>query len=96
MNRPARFSFRLYVAGDGPNSTQAIANLRAVCHELLSGRHDIEVVNVLREPQRALEDGVLLTPTLVKLSPAPVRRIVGSLNQREPLLHALGLPELAP
>jgi circadian clock protein KaiB len=95
MNGKARFTFRLYVSGDGPNSRQATANLRSLCNELLPDRHEIEVINVLREPKRALDDGVLLTPTLVKLSPAPVRRIVGTLNQREPLLQALGLPALA-
>ena len=95
MNRHARFTFRLYIAGDGPNSIQAVANLRALCLELLPNRYEIEVVDVIREPQRALDDGVLLTPTLVKLLPAPVRRVVGNLNQREPLLHALGLPALA-
>jgi circadian clock protein KaiB len=94
MNGNARFSFRLYVAGDGPNSMQAIANLRSLCEEFLPGRNEIELIDVLREPKRALDDGVLLTPTLVKLFPAPVRRIVGSLNSREPLLHALGLHAL--
>ncbi len=92
MSSPDHFKFRLYVAGDSPNSAKAIANLRALCRELLDVRHEIEVVDVLREPKRALEDGVLLTPLLVKLSPSPVRKIVGSLNQRESVLEALGLP----
>ena len=92
MSHTAHFKFRLYVAGDSPNSAKAILNLRALCLEVLDNRHEIEVVDVLREPKRALEDGILLTPTLVKLSPAPVQRIVGSLNQREPVLQALGLP----
>jgi circadian clock protein KaiB len=92
MNKRAHFTFRLYVAGDAPNSAQAIANLGALCRELLPERHEIEVVDVLRDPQRALADGVLLTPMLVKLTPAPIRKIVGSLNKREPLLQALGLP----
>jgi circadian clock protein KaiB len=91
MKKPPQFKFRLYVAGEGPNSTQAIANLKALCREILPGRHEIEVINVLREPHRALDDDVLLTPTLVRLSPAPVRKIVGNLNRREPLLQALGL-----
>jgi len=91
MKKPPQFKFRLYVAGEGPNSTQAIANLNALCREILPGRHEIEVINVLREPYRALDDDVLLTPTLVRLSPAPVRKIVGNLNRREPLLQALGL-----
>ena len=92
MTTPAQFQFRLYVAGDGPNSTQALANLSALCQEHLPARHAIEVVDVLREQQRALADGVMLTPLLMKLSPAPVRRIVGTLSQREPLLQALGFP----
>ncbi len=91
MKAPAVFKFRLYVAGDGPHSTRAVANLRALCDERLPGRHEIEIVDVLLEPRRALNDQVLLTPLLVKLTPAPVRRIVGSLSQREPVLEALGL-----
>jgi circadian clock protein KaiB len=92
MNKCAHFKFRLYVAGEAPNSTQAIANLSALCREHLPEQHDVEVVDVLGEPQRALADGVLLTPMLVKLSPAPIRKIVGSLSQRTLLLQALGLP----
>jgi circadian clock protein KaiB len=92
MNKGVLFKFRLYVAGDAPNSTQAIANLTALCRERLPEQHEIEVVDVLRDPQRALTDGVLLTPMLVKLLPAPIGKLVGSLSQREPLLQALGLP----
>ena len=92
MTKPPSFKFRLYVAGDSPNSAKAIVNLRTLCHEILDNRHEIEVVDVLRDPRKALEDGVLLTPMLVKLSPGPVRKIVGSLQHREPILQALGLP----
>jgi circadian clock protein KaiB len=91
MNKRAHFTFRLYVAGDAPNSAQAVTNLSALCRELLPERHEIEVVDVLRDPKRALADGVLITPLLVKLTPAPIRKIVGSLSKREPLLQALGL-----
>jgi len=92
MNQRAHFKFRLYVAGDAPNSRQAIANLNAVCREYLEEKHEIEIVDVLRNPDRALANGILLTPMLVKLSPGPIRKIVGSLSQRETLLEALGLP----
>jgi circadian clock protein KaiB len=92
MTRPAPFRFRLYVAGDSPHSTEAIVNLSAICQEFLPERHELDIVDVLREPQRALADGVLLTPLLVKLSPAPVRKIVGTLSRRQPVLQALGLP----
>jgi circadian clock protein KaiB len=91
MSKPAHFKFRLYVAGDSPNSAQAVINLKALCREHLPEKHEIEIVDVLREPQRALTDGVSLTPMLVKLSPAPIRKIVGSLSHKEPVLQTLGL-----
>lgn len=92
----AIFKFRLYIAGQGPNSLQALANLSAVGKEYLPGRHEIEVVDVLKDQQRALKDGVMLTPLLVKLSPAPVRKIVGNLSQREAVVQALNLPPPTP
>jgi circadian clock protein KaiB len=95
MSKPVKFKFRLYVAGDAPNSAQAIGNLAALCSEHLAGRFEIEVVDVFRDPKRALADGVLMTPTLVKLGPLPVRRIVGTLSQTQPVLHALDLETVA-
>lgn len=91
MNRQLTFRFRLYVAGDALNSAQAVANLMALCQVNLPQRHEIEIVDVFREPARALADGIFLTPTLVKLAPLPVSRVVGSLSQTAPLLQALGL-----
>ncbi len=85
------FKFRLYIAGQGPNSLQAQANLRGLCEEFLLDRHEIEVVDVLKDQKRALNDGVMLTPLLLRLAPAPVLRIVGSLSQRDAVVQALGL-----
>ena len=87
---PPRFKFRLYVAGNGPNSTQAMTSLRAPCQPHLSERH--EIIDGVREPQRALADGAVLTPMLAKVSPLPVRMIVGNLSQPMTALAALGLP----
>jgi circadian clock protein KaiB len=89
------FRFRLYVAGDGPNSVQAVANLTVLCRAHLPDRHAIEVVDVFREPKRALAEGIFMTPTLVKLAPSPARRIVGTLSQTQTVLQTLGLDVLA-
>jgi len=89
------FKFRLYIAGDTQNSAQAIANLGVLCRANLLDRHEIEVVDVFREPKRALADGVFMTPTLVKLVPSPVRRIIGTLSHTQPVLQALGLETVA-
>ena len=94
MSGPTMLKFRLYIAGDAQNSAQAIANLAAICRAHLQDRHEVELVDVFLEPKRALADGILMTPTLIKLTPAPVRRVVGTLSQLGPVLHALGLEML--
>lgn len=90
-----RYKFRLYVADHTQNSDMARTNLAAICNAFLAGRHDIEVIDILKEPERALDDGILMTPTLVKLSPLPVQRIVGTLNEKSAVLQALGIGEAA-
>ena len=91
MSRGAMFKFRLYVADDAQNGALAKANLAALCRTYLPKRHEIEIVDVLLEPKRALKDSVFMTPTLIKLAPAPVRRIVGTLSQTDIVLQAIGL-----
>ena len=91
MSQPVIFKFRLYVAGDALNSAQALSNLAALCLAHLPDRHEIEVVDVFKDPMRALADGIYMTPTLVKLGPSPIRRFVGTLSQTQTVLLALGL-----
>jgi circadian clock protein KaiB len=89
------FKFRLYVAGNSLNSAQALDNLSALCRAHLPDRHKIEVVDVYREPKRALADRVFMTPTLLKLAPSPARRMVGTLSHTQPVLQYLGLEGVA-
>jgi circadian clock protein KaiB len=90
--RSSKYRFRLYIAGDAQNSARAVENLTALCRAYLHDRHSIEVVNVFQEPKRALADGILMTPTLVKLAPPPSPlRVIGTLSHTEPVLRALGL-----
>lgn len=83
--------FRLYITGNAPNSVLALANLSALCERHLADRHHIEVIDLLNHPERALLDGVYMTPTLVKIAPVPELRIVGSLSDSVPILASLGL-----
>ena len=92
MNLPGSFKFRLYIAGDAENSLAAIANLRDICDRFLPARHKMELVDVLLEPARALADGVFMTPMLVKLTPPPMQKIIGSLSHIPTVLQTLGLP----
>lgn len=96
MTARPKFRFKLFVAGDAGNSGQAVANLSAFCRTYLPDRHVIEVIDVQREPRRALAEGIFLTPTLIAITPPPVRRIVGTLSHTQTLLLTLGLEALAP
>jgi|GEM_PF-3804989 len=94
VKRAEMQALSLYVAGDGPNSAQAMANLNAICGEHLAERHEIEVVDVPREPQRALSDIMMLTPLLVKLSPAPMRKIIKRSTSASPFCKHSPCPPL--
>ncbi|MCH1866898.1 circadian clock KaiB family protein [Nocardioides sp. CFH 31398] len=91
----ASFHLRLYVAGQTPRSALAQANLYALCEARLPGRHHIEIVDLMDEPARARTDGVIAVPTLIRVSPTPVRRVVGDLSDTARLLAGLELGPLA-
>lgn len=85
------YRFRLYVADHTPDSKVAVANLTALCNLYLRDRHEIEVIDVFRQPQEAMAHRIVFTPTAVKVAPAPVRSIEGALSDAATVLHALGI-----
>jgi circadian clock protein KaiB len=90
VSEPGRIELRLYVAGDSPRSRIALAGVRRL-DEMLRGGCRLEVIDITEQPGRAEQDRILATPTLVRLSPAPSRRIVGDLASVPHLLTALGI-----
>ena len=90
----ARLRLRLFVAGSSPNSMRSLANLRAMLAPY-EGEYDLEVIDVLASPERAEAEDILVTPTLLKITPAPIRQIVGSLSDRSRVLDVLGFGEAA-
>lgn len=93
---PMHFDFELFVAGDAPNSARALSNLRSLCELRVPNRYTIVVIDVFEDPGRALAENILLTPTVLRISPGPERRIVGTLSHAGEVADALGLePEAA-
>jgi len=82
---------RLYIADNAPNSVRAVANLEAICKEHLKGQFKLEIIDVLEYPQRALADGIVVTPSLTKVSPSPAAKVVGNLSDTNSVLGALGI-----
>ena len=87
-----RYELTLFIAGTTPLSARALANVVAICEERLAGRFDLTVIDVYQEPKRAAEFQIVAIPTLLKKKPAPVRRLIGDLSDREAVLRGLELP----
>ena len=86
---------RLYVAGQTPRSIAAFANLRRICEEHLAGRYQIEVIDLIQNPQLARGDQILAVPTLVRRLPEPVRKIIGDLSNHDRVLVGLDVRPVA-
>ena len=85
------WELRLYVAGQTAKSLLAFANLKRICEEHLGGRYQIEVVDLMKDPELAKGDQIFALPTLVRKLPEPVRKIIGDLSNTERVLVGLDL-----
>ena len=87
-----RTSLRLYVSGTTPRSQRAITSLRAICDERLGSDYDLEVIDVIASPQEAEDHKIIATPTLIRITPEPIRRIIGDLSDGDRVAFGLDLP----
>ncbi len=85
------YVLKLYVAGNTPNSVRALKTLNQILEQEFQGVYALKVIDVLKNPQLAEEDKILATPTLAKILPPPVRKIIGDLSDRERVLIGLDL-----
>lgn len=88
-----RYGLRLFVTGSTPRSMNAIRNLSAICDKWLPGRYDLSVVDIYQHPEQARTEQVVVAPTLVKMYPLPMRRVIGDLSNTAQVLNGLGLFE---
>ena len=86
-----RYVLRLFVTGMTPRSTEAFVTIKALCEERLQGRYELEVIDIYQHPQLAIDEQIIAVPTLVKKLPAPLRRLVGDLSNKERVLLGLDL-----
>jgi circadian clock protein KaiB len=85
------YELRLYVAGMTPRSARAIANIKEICEEYLKGRYALKVFDIYQQPLQAAGEQIIAVPTLLKILPPPLRRIIGDLSNREKVLVGLDL-----
>ncbi len=90
------YRLRLFVAGVTPRSERTIRNLRRICQAHLAGRFDLEIVDIYQQPHLAEDSQIIAAPTLLKLRPLPLRRIIGDLSDESRVLRGLDLPAVGP
>lgn len=86
-----RWILRLYVAGQTVRSMAALENLKKICEGQLKGQYEIEVIDLLINPQLSRDDQILAVPTLVRKVPQPVRKIIGDLSNTARVLVGLDI-----
>jgi circadian clock protein KaiB len=87
----SRYVLRLYVTGQTPRSVLAIENMRKICAEHLSERYTLEVIDIYQHPEACQQQQIIAAPTLIKVLPHPLRRIIGDLSNTEKVLVGLDL-----
>lgn len=89
-----KWELRLYIAGNTPKSMAALSNLKRYCEEHLKGLYQIEVIDLIKQPQLAEGDQIFAIPTLVRKVPVPIRKIIGDLSNEEKVLVGLNIRPL--
>ncbi|MBI4788387.1 MAG: circadian clock protein KaiB [Chloroflexi bacterium] len=84
-----RLVFRLYITQGAHSSVRAMANLKIICRDYLNGNCQLEIIDTQKDPIRAMQDGIVVTPTLVKLAPEPRWTIVGDLSEDARVLASM-------
>jgi len=87
----AKYVLKLYVTGETSRTRTALENIRKILNEDYKGVYSLKVIDVMKQPKLAEDDKILATPTLIKILPPPVARIIGDLSNKEKILLGLDL-----
>jgi len=86
---------KLYITGQTPKSERAIANMQSICKNELGGQYELVIIDVMERPQLAEDEKILVTPTLIKVLPPPLARVIGDLSDTEKVLVGLNMEPIA-
>ncbi|MEG4284357.1 circadian clock KaiB family protein [Microcoleus sp. A006_D1] len=87
------YVLRLFVSGSNPSTERILETLHQLLEQCLDRPYTLKVIDVLKHPEQAEADQISATPTLIKIWPKPVRRIVGELNDAEQIVRLLSNSE---
>ena len=86
-----KYILKLYITGMSPNCRRAIENIKNICEEYLKGNYELSIIDMYQEPGSAKSAQIIAAPTLIKIEPAPIRKLVGDMSDKTKVLRALGI-----
>jgi circadian clock protein KaiB len=86
-----RYVLTLFVTGSTPKSLRAIQNIRTLCDERLHDRYELKIIDIYQHPEQVKPEQIVVTPTLIKMLPLPLRKLIGDLSNKDRLLLALDI-----
>lgn len=90
-NQEPEYKLKLFITGTTPNSVRAISNTKEFCEEYLAGRYDLEIIDVYQQPELAAKEQIIAVPILLKMSPLPLRRLIGDMSDKAKMLRGMGI-----
>ena len=84
-----KYFLRLYITGSTPRSQHALANIKRICEDYLKDDYELQVIDIYQSPQLAKDERIIATPTLIKMLPSPLRRLIGDFSSEERVLLGL-------
>ncbi len=85
------YSLRLYITGMTPNCRKAVENIKTICDTYLLQNYELEIIDMYQEPELAMQNQIIASPTLLRMRPLPVKKLMGNLSDINKVLAALDL-----
>jgi circadian clock protein KaiB len=85
------YVLRLFVSGTSSATERILQNLHQLLEQSFNHPYTLKVIDVTQHPEEAERDQISATPTLVRVWPQPVRRLVGNLDRADQLLTLMTL-----
>ena len=90
VSRP-KYVLRLYITGTTPRSQHALANIKRICEDYLKNEYELKVIDIYQSPKLAKDEQIIATPTLIKMLPTPLRRLIGDFSNEDRVLLGLDI-----
>ena len=88
-NQAEGYNLRLFISSDNSGAEKTLNNIHQLLEAGLINPYTLKVIDIAKNPEQAALHRVITTPTLIRISPQPVKRIVGQLDDIPRVLNII-------